>query len=173
MAIGSHQSAKMLTDEWLTPRSIIEALGPFDLDPCSPIDRPWSTAKKHYTKEDNGLLQPWDGLVWCNPPYGQETHKWLNRCSLHNNCLVMIPARTETRMWFDYVWYHAKLIVFLKGRPHFYHVDGRRAKGNSGAPIVIIAYGKEASRRIEHAVLASRLRVIRGRIVYLDNLQTP
>ena len=55
MAIGSHQSANMKTDEWLTPPEIIKALGPFDLDPCSPINRPWDTARKHYTIENNGL----------------------------------------------------------------------------------------------------------------------
>ena len=36
-------------DEWLTPPYVIEALGSFDLDPCSPIKRPWPTAKEHYT----------------------------------------------------------------------------------------------------------------------------
>ena len=36
-------------DEWLTPPDIIKALGEFDLDPSSPINRPWETAKKHYT----------------------------------------------------------------------------------------------------------------------------
>jgi hypothetical protein len=36
-------------DEWLTPPEIIKSLGEFDLDPCSPINRPWDTAKNHYT----------------------------------------------------------------------------------------------------------------------------
>lgn len=35
--------------EWLTPRNIVDALGPFDLDPCAPIVRPWPTAVQHYT----------------------------------------------------------------------------------------------------------------------------
>ena len=55
-------------DEWLTPPELVSALGKFDLDPCSPINRPWDTAKKHYTILDDGLTQPWDGKVWCNPP---------------------------------------------------------------------------------------------------------
>lgn len=37
--MGSHQSATMTKDEWLTPPSILMALGQFDLDPCSPIVR--------------------------------------------------------------------------------------------------------------------------------------
>lgn len=52
--IGSHQSAKMKNDEWLTPRFILDALGEFDLDPCSPINRPWDPAKKHYNINPNG-----------------------------------------------------------------------------------------------------------------------
>ena len=35
-------------DEWLTPPGILNRLGEFDLDPCTPIDRPWDTAKLHY-----------------------------------------------------------------------------------------------------------------------------
>ena len=64
-------------DEWLTPPEIIKALGEFDLDPCSPVNRPWDTAKKHFTKFDDGLNKEWDGRVWVNPPYGRETFKWL------------------------------------------------------------------------------------------------
>lgn len=140
--IGSHESARMLKDEWLTPPEILNELGPFDLDPCSPINRPWSTAKKHFTIEDNGLLQPWDGRVWCNPPYGKEAATWLERCAIHGNCIALIFARTETRMFFDWVWNHATAIKFIEGRLYFHHVDGSKAKANSGAPSVLIAYGK-------------------------------
>ena len=68
--MGSHQSIKMQKDEWLTPPDLLEKLGTFDLDPCSPIVRPWDTAKHHYTIHDDGLSQTWFGRVWCNPPYG-------------------------------------------------------------------------------------------------------
>jgi hypothetical protein len=51
-------------DVWLTPPYIIESLGGFDLDPCSPIDRPWPTAKSHYTIIDDGLTKDWSGRVW-------------------------------------------------------------------------------------------------------------
>ena len=64
-----------------TPPGIIQAFGPFDLDPCAPVKRPWATADNHYTIEDDGLLRPWQGLVWCNPPYGPKTGDWLARCA--------------------------------------------------------------------------------------------
>ena len=72
MSLSGHQSAKMKNDEWLTPPEILRALGPFDLDPCAPIARPWETAATHYTAEDDGLSKPWAGRVWCNPPFGRE-----------------------------------------------------------------------------------------------------
>ena len=69
---------------WLTPPHILRALGEFDLDPCASLDRPWDTAKNHYTVEDDGLAQPWFGRVWCNPPYGPGMDKWLNKLANHS-----------------------------------------------------------------------------------------
>ena len=82
-------------DEWLTPPGIIKSLGEFDLDPCSPEEykRPWSTAKNHMTLSDDGLSKEWFGRVWCNPPYGRETFKWLNKLYHHGNGLALIFAR--------------------------------------------------------------------------------
>ena len=143
MAIGSHQSAAMGKDEWLTPPEIIKALGPFDLDPCSPGDRrPWDTAHQHYSLPQNGLTLPWHGRVWCNPPYGLEAAKWLQRCTDHGNAIALIFARTETEMFFDWVWNGADALLFIKGRLYFHHVTGERAKANSGAPSVLVAYGQ-------------------------------
>ena len=132
----------MLNDEWLTPPEIIEACGPFDLDPCSPIIRPWDTARKHYTIKDNGLWKPWSGRVWLNPPYGQNTRLWLDKIVSHGDGIVLTFARTETRMFFKYVWPHADSILFIEGRLYFHYVDGTKAKANSGGPSVLIAYGK-------------------------------
>jgi hypothetical protein len=154
--MGSHQSAKMLKDEWLTPPEIIDQLGPFDLDPCSPINRPWNTAKKHYTVEENGLLMPWDGFVWCNPPYGKQTSCWLDKMSMHDNGIVLIFARTETKMFFKYIWPLAESLFFIEGRIYFFHLDGTVAKINSGAPSVLVAYGPEADERLIRCAIRGR-----------------
>lgn len=142
LGIGGHQSARARTDEWLTPPEIITALGAFDLDPCSPRVRPWWTAKRHFSILDNGLAQPWDGRVWCNPPYGAETGKWLARCAAHGNAIALIFARTETESFRDYVWLKAAGIMFLYGRLHFYDVRGQRAKANAGGPSCLVAYDR-------------------------------
>lgn len=153
MSLSSHQSARMKNDEWLTPPEWIQALGPFELDPCAPIVRPWDTARIHFTTEDNGLVREWLGRVWCNPPFGREASKWLKRMADHNNGIALIPARTETAMFYESVWSRADSVCFVRGRPHFHYVDGRRAPFNSGAPICLVAYGRDNTI----ALLDSRL----------------
>ena len=149
MGIGGHQSPhRGNTDEWLTPPEIVEALGPFDLDPCAPVVRPWPTASKHYTVEDDGLAQPWEGRVWLNPPYGPETGKWLAKLADHGTGTALTFARTETQMFFEYIWDRADAVLFLLGRLHFYTVEGKRAEHNAGAPSVLIAYGQEDVDRL-------------------------
>lgn len=147
--MGGHHSARMMKDEWLTPPNIIEALGPFDLDPCSPIARPWPTAARHYHMLDEGLMQPWAGRVWLNPPYGRETGHWLAALAAHEGGgTALIFARTETDMFFEQVWGKASALLFLRGRLHFHHVDGARAAHNAGAPSVLAAYGDADAKRL-------------------------
>ena len=134
-------------EEWLTPPEIIRTFGPFDLDPCAPVNRPWETAVNHLTTEDNGLMRPWQGLVWCNPPYGPKTGQWLAKCAEHGNCLALVFARTETLAFQNYVWPHASSLLFISGRLSFYHVSGKKG-GTAGAPSVLIAYGELADQRL-------------------------
>jgi hypothetical protein len=155
--MSGHQSAHMCTDEWLTPPEIIKALGEFDLDPCSPITRPWPTAKLHYTVENNGLALPWKGRVWLNPPYGQEGAKWLRKLVLHGNGIALIFARTETRMFSSSVWNSADAILFLQGRLFFHYVDGRKATANAGAPSCLVAYGNSNVDALRQSGLAGKL----------------
>ena len=156
MSMGGHQSATALKDEWLTPRHVLAALGTFDLDPCAPAVRPWDTAARHYTVMDNGLVQPWEGRVWCNPPYGLEAAHWLARCADHGNAMALIFARTETRMFFDHVWPKAQAVLFLEGRLYFHHVCGRKASANAGAPSVLVAYGSANVECLKSCTLAGR-----------------
>lgn len=139
---GHHRPNNGATDEWLTPPSLIEALGPFDLDPCSPVDRPYPTAAKHFTVIDNGLWQKWEGRIWLNPPYGQQTGVWLQRLAEHGNGIALIFARTETTMFHNFGWDAADAMLFLRGRLNFHLPDGKRADKNAGGPSVLIAYGQ-------------------------------
>lgn len=146
--MGGHQSPKSLKDEWLTPPYVIEAIGgadSFNLDPCSPINRPWATARQHLTVQDDGLAWDWEGRVWLNPPYGPPSvvGPWMRRMAAHGRGTALIFARTETELFFETVWSRATALLFIQGRLHFHHVDGTRAAANAGAPSVLIAYGAD------------------------------
>lgn len=45
------------TDEWYTPKEIINALGKFDLDPCAPIAPLWQTAETMYNYIDMNVFK--------------------------------------------------------------------------------------------------------------------
>lgn len=149
--MGGHESPVFEKDEWLTPPYIIQELAPFDLDPCAPIVRPWPTATRHYTIENDGLKRPWFGRVWLNPPYGNPriVGPWLRKMVQHNHGTVLIFARTETELFFECGWNVATAMLFLRGRINFYHATGERANNNSGAPSVLIAYGEEDADKLE------------------------
>jgi len=159
MDVTFEGNTKTGTDEWLTPPYIIEALGEFDLDPCSPINRPWDTAKKHYNVDDNGLMQDWGGQsqrVWCNPPYDTKVNgAFLEKCALHGNAMVLIFARTETGNFFNYIWPHADAIFFIQGRLSFHKVTGEKG-GSAGAPSVLIAYGEENVKALQNTKLKGK-----------------
>ena len=153
-AIGSHQSARMGTDRWLTPLSIVHALGAFDLDPCGAPGHP--TAATIYTPEadGDGLVMPWHGRVWLNPPYGSQSGAWLNKLADHGNGTALVFARTETRMFFETVWRRATAALFIEGRLTFLHPDGTPAKANGGAPSVLVAYGVANAIALKHSGIA-------------------
>lgn len=132
-----HCSGK--TTRWITPQNILDPLGKFDLDPCADKEQPWPTAKEMWTQ--NGLGKKWYGRVWLNPPYGKETSAWLGRLAEHFYGTALVFARTDTEMFHKYVFPVASGILFVQGRPYFHHPDGKRARGNCGGPLVLIAYG--------------------------------
>lgn len=74
---------KESTDSWITPREVLELLGHFDLDPCAAMRQPWATADRMLTERENGLLLPWSGRVWCNPPYGKGAEAFMRRMAEH------------------------------------------------------------------------------------------
>jgi hypothetical protein len=157
---GNEQSVSA-TDVWLTPPYIIDALGTFDLDPCASIDRPWDTARNHYTIENDGLQQEWTGRVWCNPPYGPKLGPFLKKLSDHpGGGVALVFARTETKAFFDYVWDKATAIFFIKGRIKFHRPDGSLA-GTSGSPSVLIAYGESEANVLESCQLTGKFVRIR------------
>lgn len=140
-SLSGHQSARSKSDVWVTPREILKPLGQFDLDPCSFKGHPWQPALRFFTVDDDGMKQRWHGRVWLNPPFGASAFNWILKLKEHGDGIALIPARTETKMFFELIWGSASAVCFVQGRPHFHYPDGTRAPFNSGAPICLVAYG--------------------------------
>lgn len=144
-------------DHWITPKWLLEALGPFDLDPCAAPSQPWETAATHFAlPQQDGLFLPWSGRVWCNPPYGKETPKWVQRMSLHRDGIMLVFARTDTRA-FQSLWHHADVMLFMCGRVNFHRQDGSLATGST-APSVLIAFGQQNVVALSSALAQQKLR---------------
>ena len=141
----THDSVDNKTVDWYTPKWIFDALGEhFDLDPCQPEDKiPWIPCDRHYSIIDNGLMQPWDGFVWLNPPYGKYTSDWLAKMHAHRNGIALVFARTDCGWFHDYV-IKADAILFLKGRIKFVDGLGATSGNGAGSGSMLIAWGSRA-----------------------------
>lgn len=150
MTLGSWQNPVGKSDIWLTPPSIIEALGPFDLDPCAaPSPRPWPTAARHIELPENGLLARWEGRVWMNAPYNRFLiSKWMARLADHGVGTALVLGRLDTEWFSKYVWGAADAILALRGRITFHKPDGSPGNWNAGAPAVLVAYGPNDADRL-------------------------
>jgi len=138
-----HESQHNESQEWYTPKSVFDALGlEFDLDAASPGADivPWIPAKKHLTIKENGLKTPWEGRVWLNPPYGQETPKWIKKFAAYSDGVMLVFSRTDTR-WFHSHAIRCDALCFVKGRLGFTRNDGKSGKAGSGS--LLLAQGCE------------------------------
>jgi hypothetical protein len=103
------------SDEWNTPGWLCELLGDFDLDPCS-NDRSLVRAAKRYTLAagNDGLLDPWEGSVFCNPPYSDPL-PWCKRLAGYPGpWCALVKLDPSTRWW-------SELITASTGHAAFRH----------------------------------------------------
>lgn len=157
MTLGSHQRSVGKSQVHITPRWIIDALGPFDLDPCAADPRPWDCARDNITLPMDGLLSPWHGFVYLNPPFDRyQVRGWIERLAKHRNGIALLHARTETD-WFRPCWEHASGILFMDRRISFYSPQGIEHPANSGAPPVLVAFGPLARTRLTKSSITGAL----------------
>lgn len=134
-----HYSSK--TNEWATPQNLFDELDDefnFTLDPCATDEN--TKCSNYFTIEDDGLSKDWSNdVVFMNPPYGREIKRWVKKAykeSLNGATVVcLIPARTDTTYWHDYIFGKADDIRFLKGRLKF-----GDSKNSAPFPSAIVVY---------------------------------
>jgi len=128
------------TAEWGTPADLFTKLtveyGGFDLDVCATVEN--AKCSRFFTREEDGLQQPWTGRCWCNPPYGRTIRDWLRKAwqSVSEGgaelVVCLIPARTDTAWWHSYV--SQGEVRFLPGRIKF--VGGQHAAPFPSAVVI-------------------------------------
>ena len=130
------------TDLWATPQEFFDKLNSefnFTLDPCATPEN--AKCKKYYTKVEDGLKQDWSGeIVFCNPPYGREIAKWVKKCYEESKkpgttVVMLIPARTDTSYFHDYIYGKAREIRFIRGRLKF-----GDAKNSAPFPSMVVVF---------------------------------
>lgn len=134
-----HYSSK--SNEWATPQNLFDELNDefnFTLDPCATDEN--AKCSKYFTIEDDGLSKDWSNdVVFMNPPYGREIKKWIKKAyeeSLNGVTVVcLIPARTDTTYWHDFIFDKADDIRFLRGRLKF-----GNSKNSAPFPSAIVVY---------------------------------
>ncbi len=136
-----------LTDRWATPQNLFDQLDRefhFTLDVCA--DSSNHKCERYFTVEDDGLSQEWTGRCFMNPPYGRSIGKWVKKAydSAVKGALVvcLIPARTDTRWWRDYVM-SASELRFIVGRVRFGNSDQ-----NAPFPSAVVVFGPERILRV-------------------------
>jgi hypothetical protein len=137
------------SDDCYTPRWVFDAMGlHFDLDVASPPGGPWHVpCDRYYTAEDDGLAQPWDGLVWCNPPYS-EMATWAEKWASASGCLMGQVASGQT--WRSLVYSSCDAIYI--GKVDFSRPDGSVLK--FGWTPIFVAFrgvGTEPAERLAAA----------------------
>ena len=109
------------------------------MDPCAVPNNAKCT--KFFTPQDDGLVQDWSGYnTFCNPPYGRKLYDWVKKCyyeSLKPNTKVvmLIPARTDTRYFHEFIYHKAQEIRFIKGRLKF-----GESKNSAPFPSMVVVF---------------------------------
>lgn len=129
---------------WATPQRLFDELDAefnFTLDPCCTHEN--AKCEKHYTKEDDGLIQDLGGQsVFCNPPYGRVLKDWVHKCysesrKPNTTVVMLVPSRTDTDWFHRYCLPHAE-IRFVRGRLRF----GNSTQNAPFASMIIIFNSK-------------------------------
>jgi phage N-6-adenine-methyltransferase len=152
------------SDEWETPQDLFDLLDKefhFTLDAAATMaNTKCDRFLANFPGGDALMLDWWllsaNGAVWLNPPYSRikDFIKKAYEESLNDVIVVcLIPSRTDTRYWHDYVMKAAE-IRFIKGRLKF-----GGAKNGAPFPSCIVVFDNRYSREDNDLPWVSSMKV--------------
>ena len=133
---------------WETPQKLFDELDKefnFDLDAMASLEN--AKCANYFTEEQNALDQDWTiySSIFINPPYDSKLQDAVLKKALdtfretNNTIVLLIPARTDTRRWHDYIFPYASDIRFLRGRLKF-ETNGQAHDNSAPFPSAIIIF---------------------------------
>jgi len=143
------------SDGWYTPPWLIDkarlVLGTIDLDPATcAAAQAIVRATQFYTEHENGLIQPWSGRMWINPPYSAPT-PWVRRAIMEHQAgritaaLILTNSYTETGWWQDVAT--VAMVLFFRGRLNFWHPEKTATQNRTGQTLAYL--GPDKARFVE------------------------
>jgi hypothetical protein len=154
----------MSSNEWYTPSKYIEAarevMGSIDLDPAScELANQTVRASKYYTEQENGLIKPWYGRVWLNPPFSttmkQFENSWqgqsvasmfmkklMEEYRKGNVTQAMLLAKADPKQnWFHRLWRYP--ICFAYDRVYFNRPVGNPCRHQFGTCFIYLGSNEQ------------------------------
>lgn len=137
------------TDERFTPAWVFDALGEsFDLDPAAPEGGgDCVPAYARLTRQDDGLLAPWSGFVWLNPPFSNAT-PWADRFIAHGNGVFLGPVANAA--WVQRMVRAVDRVWLMRD---FAFTHPTHAGRRSSMPLFMVGAGYRAAAAIDRAAL--------------------
>jgi len=138
---GDNEIDHGTSDDYYTPPFIFKALDiKFDMDVCAPPGGvPWIPANQSLSVIDDGLVMPWAGRVWCNPPFSNAS-PWIKKLIDHNNGIALLTA--SKAVWFHEAWEKATGILPLSSNFKFFLLPTGESK-SVFMPVMLFAFGED------------------------------
>lgn len=142
-------------DVWETPVSFLglvgAVMGGIDLDPATKPSNP-TGADRFYTKDDDGLTQPWAGRVYLNPPYSKPAPFLLRliesyRAGLVTEAIALCKQGVlSNKGTCKPIAETAAAVCLWQGRLNFTHSRAKDRGNSANFDVTAIYWGSQADR---------------------------
>lgn len=146
--------------DWRTPPKLYSNLNKeFDFWIDLAADKENTFCQTFFNESQNALKQDWQDFAikngslgrfgWCNPPYGRDLVKWIKKAYEENllgfKSVWLIPARTDTKFFHQFIFGKAKTVCFIKSRIAFLNNDNKPEHKATFPSMIVVFAGHKVS----------------------------